>query len=149
MAAKKSVAQLDREIAEVLSKKPPKTSAASRHELFYLSEEQQGGKHAQHIEQFNKLGDALDMLAKLPAGSITYGNAAEGPKFMIVWAAPEHTDLLYWTDGDLNAQSAIRDQTIKIRERQAKRTKGASAYFDERFKRQIADLKKRDYRWTK
>jgi hypothetical protein len=138
---KKKAAQLDREIEDWLDKNPLKDSKRRRaraHELFYVSEDQQGGKHAEHFEQFNDLGEALDTLARLPAGSITYGNADEGPKFMIVWAAAKHTPLLYWTDGDLNVQGSIREETIQIREEQAKRTKGAQAYFDERFRREVA-----------
>jgi hypothetical protein len=121
-ATKKSASQLDREITEVLmaGQKPPATRAG-KHELFYLSEDQTGGRHAEHIERFDNLRDALTMLAQLPAGSITYGNAAQGPKFMLVWAAPEHTEMLYWTDGDLNVLNQIRTEAREIKKRQTKR----------------------------
>lgn len=137
---KKSPARLNREITDFLAKNPLRDSSRRRargHELFYVSEDQQGGKHAEHFERFDDLAEALDALARLPAGSITWGNADEGPKFMIVWAAPETSDLLYWTDGDLNVQESARDETIQIRERQAGRTKGAQAYFDDRFRRAV------------
>lgn len=123
----KSAAQLDREIAEVLSQKrklPAAWTKALKHELFYLSdlsEDQQGGKHAAHIERFDNLRDAIDMLARLPEGSITYGNAHQGPKFMIVWAAPAHSELLYWTDGDLNVADETRKEARTIKKKQTKR----------------------------
>lgn len=111
-----------------------------KHDLFYLSEDQQGGKYVEHVERFDNLNEAIDMLARLPHGSITYGTAEEGPKFMIVWAAPAHTDLLYWTDGDLNAQSATQDATKEIRDRQAPRSTraklhGSEQYFNNRFEK--------------
>lgn len=111
----KSPAQLDREITEALAR-----PTAKKHELFYLSEDQQGGKHAEHIERFDNLPAALDMLARLPVGSITYGNAADGPKFMLVWAAPEHTDMLFWTDGDLNVLDSTAASSRAIRKQQTK-----------------------------
>lgn len=150
-AVKKSTAaQLDREIAEVLarpSKRPKKKKSPPKNELFYLSEDQQGGRHADHIERFDNLGDALDTLAKFPAGSITYGTAAEGPTVMIVWAAPTHTDSLYWTDDDLNAQPAAQAITRDVRRRHAGKYAGLT-YFGKRFRQRIADLKKRDYKWA-
>ncbi len=134
----KSPAQLDREIAEALTQgrghRPARrssTSDARAHELFYLSEDQQGGKHAEHIERFDNLRDAVDMLARLPVGSITYGNAAEGPKFMLVWAAPEHTEMLFWTEGDLNVQDSTREEAAAVRKRQTR----LHGNLDERFKR--------------
>lgn len=75
------------------------------------------------------------MLARLPEGSITYGNAAEGPKFMLVWAAPAHTELLYWTDGDLNVQDATREEARAIKKRQAKRYGDLDARFRKSIKR--------------
>ena len=137
--SRKSPAQLDREITAALTPGRKKRSAtttataAKKHELFYLSEEQQGGKHAEHIERFDNLPAALDMLARLPEGSITYGNAAEGPKFMLVWAAPTHTEMLYWTDGDLNVLDATREEARAIRKRQTKRY----GDLDERFRKAV------------
>jgi hypothetical protein len=142
----KTPAQLEREIAEALSDhKRPKSKArgqvkARGHELFYVSEDQQGGKSAEHFERFDTLAEAIDTLARLPVGSITYGNAADGPKFMIVWAAPAQTDLLYWTDGDLNVQSGTQLATKEIRNRQAPRgarsgPHGSEQYFNDRFEK--------------
>jgi len=133
----KSPTQLDREIAEALAgrKTKPAASAAKKHELFYLSEDQQGGRHAEHIERFDNLPAALDMLARLPEGSITYGNAAEGPKFMLVWAAPAHTELLYWTDGDLNVLDATREEARAIKKRQTKRYGNLDARFQRALKK--------------
>ena len=143
---KKSPAQLDREIAQALrsGKKPRGEARRYIHELFYVSDDQQGGRHAEHVEQFDNLGDAVELLARLPQGSVTYGNASTGPQFTIVWAAPEQSDLLYWTDGDLNKQEAVRVQTREIRDKQAPpghrstlgRPFGASEeYFLDRFRR--------------
>lgn len=140
----KTPAQLDREIAEALGDhKRPKSKArgqvkARGHELFYLSEDQHGGKSAEHFERFDNLAEAIDMLARLSVGSITYGNAADGPKFMIVWAAPAQTDLLYWTDGDLSAQPGTQAATKEVRDRQAPRSvrgkpHGSEQYFNNRF----------------
>jgi hypothetical protein len=133
---KKSRAQLDREIYETLAagRKPPATRAG-KHALFYLSEDQTGGRYAEHIERFDNLRDALDMLAQLPAGSITYGNAAEGPKYMLVWAAPAHTDMLYWTDGDLNVLNLIRREAREVKERQFKRYGNLDKRFQQALKK--------------
>jgi hypothetical protein len=133
---RKTAAQLDREIAKALAPK----KAPRPFDLFYLSEDQQGGKHATHFERYDNLTDAIDTLARLRHGSITYGNAKDGPKFMIVWAVPEHTDLLYWTDGDLSAQPRLQDETKEIRDRQApSRTRrsphGSEQYFNNRFEK--------------
>ena len=145
--ANKSSAQLDREIADALATDGRQRRAVERraaHELFYVSDDQRGGRHAEHVEQFDNLGDAVEFLARLPQGSVTYGNALSGPQFMIVWAAPEHNDLLYWTDGDLNTQESTRAKTREIRDAQApggrrssfRRPFGASEeYFLERFRR--------------
>ncbi len=142
MATKKSVAQLDREIAEALAN-PSSKEAKSRAKrrkfgLFYLSDQQEGGKSAVHFERFDKLAPAIDALARLPQGSITYGNAEDGPQFMIVWATPQHTDLLYWTDTDLNVQPGTQVATKAIRDRQAppgkrKGPHGSEQYFNNRF----------------
>lgn len=138
--ARKTAAQLDREIAEALGHaRPTKQSKRRRaHDLFYLSEDQQGGKYAAHFEHYGSLAEAIDALARLPQGSITHGNAEDGPQFMIVWAAPAHTDLLYWTDGDLSAQPRAQDHTKAVRDRQApsstrRSAHGSEQYFNDRF----------------
>jgi hypothetical protein len=144
--AKKTADQLNREIATALGYKIPARTKAQKaevrrqHDLFYVSDDQQGGKHAEHFEHFGSLGEAIDTLARLAHGSITYGNAQDGPKFMIVWAAPEHTDLLYWTDGDLNVQSGTQAATKAIRDRQApssvrSKPHGSEQYFNDRFEK--------------
>jgi len=135
----KKAAQLDREIAAALARKPL-TARKAAHELFYVSADQQGGKVAEQIERFHDLAEALDTLARLSQGSITYGNAADGPQYMIVWAAPEHTDLLYWTDGDLNAQPYVQGLTKTLRDEQAPRAArkgphGSEQYFNDRFEK--------------
>jgi len=140
-ATRKTASQLDREIAEALGHRSPSSRTKARprgHELFYVSEDQQGGRAAEHFEQYDNLAEALDTLARLPHGSITYGSADEGPQLMIVWAAPEHTDLLYWTDGDLSAQPRAQDATKAIRDRQApsgarRGPHGSEQYFNRRF----------------
>jgi hypothetical protein len=132
--AKKSPARLDREITEALKRRATKKSHARAKELFYLSEDQQGGKYAEHFERFDNLGDAIDMLARLPAGSITYGNSVEGPKFMLVWAAPAYSELLYWTDGDLNVQDKRREEAAAIKKQQTKRYGNLDARFRQAIK---------------
>jgi hypothetical protein len=133
-ATRKRAGQLDREIAAVLAKELPKAkkaTAAQKHELFYLSEDQQGGKYAEHVERFDNLRDALIMLARLPTGSITYGNAAEGPKFLLVWAAPKYNSLLHWTGSGV--QDATRKEAKAIRERQTKRYGDLQKHFENSF----------------
>jgi len=114
-----------------------KSATRRAHELFYVSEDPQGGKHAEHFEQYTNLEDAVDTLARLSQGSITYGNAEQGPQFMIVWAAPAHTNLLYWTDGDLSAQPDTQAATKAIRTRHAPQSTrgahGSEKYFNKRF----------------
>lgn len=113
----------------------PKKKTPTDHELFYLSEDQQGGKHAVHFERFDRLVDAVDMLGRLPHGSITFGTARTGPQFMIAWAAPEHTDMIHWTDGDLNAQPYIQGKTRTLREEQAPRAADSMQFFEDRLRR--------------
>lgn len=140
--ATKKPSQLDREIAESL-RAPPSSKNANKlrgHELFYISADQQGGTSAEMIERFSSLAEALDTLARLPAGSITAGNALAGPQLMIVWAAPKHTDLLYWTDGDMSARVLDALTTKALRDQQAPRgvrgkEHGSEQYFNHRFEK--------------
>jgi hypothetical protein len=78
------------------------------------------------------LTDAVDMLGRLPQGSITYGVARTGPQFMIAWAAPSHSDSIYWTDKDLNAQPYVAGKTATLRDEQAPGGTDPEQFFEDR-----------------
>ena len=138
----KTNVQLDREIAASLKsavKARPNAGARTTprtHELFFLSEGNPGTSitavdKVTYFERFDDLESAIRALALLPEGSIAYGDAHFGPQFMIVWSIPQHTDLLYWSDGDLNAAKYVVRTTRSVRAAQLRKLGGKNAtYFE-------------------
>jgi hypothetical protein len=134
---RKSPARLDYEIARALSGE--ETAHAPTPDRFYVSDDTQGGPHARRLGQFDDLTDALDALVDLRQGSITHGDEKGGRELMIVWAVPAYTDVLYWTDGDLNVPDETRTEVRRIRDRQAKGSRDSRAHFEEHFRKWMAE----------